>query len=76
MRRKVNSEAKLLQRLVANPRYRGKHLIVIAGKVFMARSGAEAPRLFDRLTQKHRQATPTLVYVPKTGALVLWLVAK
>jgi len=72
--RKRQNGARLLQRLAANPRYRGKHVIVIEGRVFVARSAAEAPRLFDRVTRAHRQATPTLLYVPKADALILWLV--
>lgn len=73
MRKKRNEVAKLLRRVAANPRYRGKHLVVVGGKVFMARSAAEAPRLFDRVTRTHRRATPTLVYIPKADALILWL---
>ena len=73
MKKKQNGVAKLLQRVAANPRYRGKHLVVIEGKVFVARSAADAPRLFDRLTKTYRRATPTLIYIPKAGALVLWL---
>ncbi len=61
-----------MQRLSKNPRYRGKHLIVINGKVFVARSAAQAKRLFDRLTHAYPTSTPTLLYMPKADALVLW----
>ncbi|MBI1992692.1 MAG: hypothetical protein HYS71_05625 [Candidatus Omnitrophica bacterium] len=64
---------RLLRRLVANPRYRGKHLIVIEDKVFVARSAADAPRLFDRVTRRHRRSTPTLLCIPKADALILCL---
>ena len=73
MRRKANGIAKLVRRLTTNPRYRGKHLIVVEGKVFVARSAAEAPALFERVTRAHRRATPTLLYIPKADALILWL---
>ena len=73
MTKQFNGGAKLVRRLAANPRYRGKHLIVIEGKVFVARSAADATRLFDRVTQAHRRATPTLLYIPKADALILWL---
>ena len=73
VRKKRNGVAKLLRRVAANPRYRGKHLVVVGGKIFVARSAAEAPRLFDRVTHTHRRATPTLVYIPKADALILWL---
>lgn len=70
IRKKRNGVAKLLRRVAANPRYRGKHLVVVGGKVFVARSAAEAPRLFDRVTRTHRRATPTLVYISKADALI------
>lgn len=73
MKKRTDGVKKLVRRLVANSRYRGKHLIVIAGKVFVARSAAEAPRLFERVTRAHRRATPTLLYIPKADALILWL---
>ena len=73
MKKKTNGLAKVLRRVAANPRYRGKHLVVVGGKVFVARSAADAPRLFDRVTRAHRRATPTLVYIPKADALILWL---
>lgn len=72
MKRETNGADKLLRRLAANPRYRGKHLIVVEGKVFIARSAADAPRLFDRVTRAHRHATPTLLYIPRADALILW----
>ena len=73
MKKKGNGTFQLLRRLTANPRYRGKHLIVVEGQVFVARSAAEAPRLFDRVTRTHRRASPTLLYIPKADALILWL---
>ena len=68
-----NGMTKLLRRLAANPRYRGKHLIVVEGKVFVARSASDAPRLFDRVTRAHRRATLTLLYIPRADALILRL---
>ncbi len=64
---------RLLVQIYANPRYRGKHVIVVNEKVFVARSAADAPRLFDRVTRAHPRSIPTLVYVPQADALVLWL---
>jgi len=73
MKKPPDGMTKLLRRLTANPRYRGKHLIVVKGKVFVARSASDAPRLFDRVTRAHRRTTPALLYIPKADALILWL---
>ena len=72
---KTKNGHRLLERIYANPRYRGKHLVVVDDQVFVARSAAEAPRLFDRVMRTHPGANPTLVYVPQADALILWLVA-
>ena len=73
--KKVKNGHRVLERVYANPRYRGKHLIVVGDKVFVARSAAEAPRLFDRVTRAHPGVTPTLIYVPQADALILWVIA-
>jgi len=75
MTKKPKNGHRILQRVYANPQYRGKHVIIVAGQVFVARSAAEAPRLFERVMRSRPRATPTLVYVPKADALVLWVVA-
>lgn len=69
---KLRNGQAALRKLCANPRYRGKHVLVIAGHVYTARTGAEASRLFDRVTHQHPHARPTLAYIPKADALVLW----
>lgn len=59
--------------ILNNPRYRGKHVIVIRQKVYTAGSGAQANRLLDRLEKQYPAETPAITYVPKTDTLILWL---
>lgn len=59
--------------IFTNPHYRGKHIVMIAGKIFTAKTGKEASKLFDRATKKYPGKTPTITYVPKENALILWL---
>lgn len=54
-----------------NPRYRGKHIIMIAGKVFSAKSGREASKLFDKVTKMYPRKTPILAYIPNEETLIL-----
>ncbi len=63
----------LLVKALLNPQYRGKHIVMIKGKIYTAKSGREASLLFDRLTQKYPRHIPTLTYIPKEDALILWL---
>lgn len=59
--------------IFANPRYRGKHIIMIAGKVFSARTGRDAAKIFDRVTKKYAKHTPTITYISKEDTLILWV---
>jgi len=75
MKKRKNGH-QVLVRVYANPRYRGKHVIVVDDKIFVARSATDAPRLFDRVTRAHPRSVPTLVYVPQADALVLELASQ
>ncbi len=58
-------------KVMSNPRYRGKHLIMIAGKTFIAKNGKEAVKIFDKVAKKYSHHTPTITYVPKADTLIL-----
>jgi len=62
-----------MEKIWGNPRYAGKHVIIIAGKVFAAKTGKEASRLFDKLVRKYPSKTPTLTYIPKAESLILFM---
>lgn len=59
--------------ILNNPKYRGKHVVVIQGKVFSAKTGKQANELLDRLEKKYPDETPAITYIPKTDTLILWL---
>ena len=61
----------LLKRLLRSRAYRGKHVILIHGKVYAAASGARMPRLFDRAVKEFPGETPTLAYIPEADTLIL-----
>lgn len=68
---KQKEGAVLSPSLLANPKYNGKHLIVVGGKVFTATTGTQAAKLFERLTKKYPHQKPTLAYVPGEDTLIL-----
>jgi hypothetical protein len=72
-RRRRRTSAALFKRILTSRAYRGKHVILIHGKVYAASSGRELARLFDEVTKAHPDELPTLAYVPQAGALVLAL---
>jgi hypothetical protein len=54
-----------------NPRYRGKHVILAAGKVYTAKTGEGAAEILKKLEKTHPEVTPEVAYLPKAGTLIL-----
>ena len=63
-----------ISKVMANPKYRGRHLVMITGKVFAAKTAKEARKIFDRVTKKYHNQTPTITYVPNVDTLILCLI--
>ncbi len=54
-----------------DPAYIGKHIIVIAGQVFTAKTGTQANKILDKLEKKYPKAIPAITYIPKADTLIL-----
>ena len=70
-RRRPASTDALLRRVLRVPSFRGKHVILVHGKVYAATSSEEVRRLFDKARRDFPDETPTMAYVPRADALVL-----
>jgi hypothetical protein len=68
-----NVQASLIAKVYANPRYRGKRVIVIHGKAFPSPQGQAGFRHLKTLLKRYPRETPTIVYVPKAETLILLL---
>lgn len=55
-----------------NPRYRGKHVILAAGKIYTAKTGEGASEILRKLEKTHPRVVPEIAYLPKTKILILW----
>lgn len=55
-----------------NPRYRGYHVIVVAGKVFKARTGERASQILDTVRRRYPREIPAITYIPDADTLILW----
>lgn len=60
-------------KIMSNPRYKGKHIVVVAGKVFATKTGKEASKILDKLEKKYPKEIPAITYIPKADSLILWL---
>lgn len=48
-----------------NRRYRGKHVVLAAGKVYTAKTGEGAAEILKKLERIHPRVTPEVAYLPK-----------
>lgn len=55
-----------------NPRYRGKHVILAAGKIYTAKTGDGALEILKKIRKKFPDITPEIAYLPKSRSLILW----
>ena len=67
------SKTTTMLKIMSNPKYKGKHVIVIAGKVFTAKTGRQANKILDKLEKKFPDEVPAITYIPKADTLILWL---
>ncbi|MEK7521342.1 MAG: hypothetical protein AAB599_00870 [Patescibacteria group bacterium] len=56
-----------------NPRFRGKHIILAAGKIYTAKTGEGAAKILKQIRKKHPKVTPEVAYLPKAHSLILWM---
>lgn len=56
-----------------NPKFRGKHVVLIGGKVFTAKTGEGAGEILQKVRIKYPKLTPEIAYLPKAQSLILWM---
>lgn len=56
-----------------NPRYRGKHVILAAGKIYTAKTGEGAAEILRKLEKNRPDVVPEIAYLPKAHSLILWM---
>lgn len=65
------SVSNLISLLFSDPKYFGKHVIVVGGKIYVASTGDQAAKIFEEQSKKHPGETPLATYVPENNALIL-----
>ena len=56
-----------------NPRYRGKHVVLAAGRVYTAKTGEGVESILKKLEKTKPHTTPEVAYLPKARSLILWM---
>lgn len=73
MKQKVTKTTISMTDVFKNPRYRGKHVVLAAGKVLTAKTGEGVEEILKKLEKNHPDVTPEVAYLPKARSLVLWM---
>jgi hypothetical protein len=63
----------LMTDVFKNPRYRGKHVVLAAGKIYTSKTGEGVEEILKKIEKKHPQVIPEVAYLPKARSLILWL---
>jgi len=61
----------LIARIYKDPKYKGKHIIIIGGKIYATKSGRASSELLEKLLKKYPKEIPTITYIPYEESLIL-----
>lgn len=61
-----------MMEIFKNRRYRGKHVVLAAGRVYTAKTGDGAADILKKIRKNHPNVTPEVAYLPKAHSLILW----
>lgn len=72
MKKKIISQ-NLISQAYRNPKYEGKHIIVIGGKIYATKTGMAQVELLEKLIKKYPSEKPSIAYIPDAQSLILVL---
>ena len=68
---KAKSKRITMEKVMDDPRYRGYHVIVVAGKVFKARTGQGASKILRQIRKDYPGEISAITYIPDVDSLIL-----
>ncbi len=68
-----NAQLHLISEMYHDPRYAGKHVVIVGGKIYATKTGEAKSELLKRLLKQHPKERPLITYIPEEEALVLCL---
>lgn len=57
--------------IMSDPKYKGKHVIMVKGKVFTAKTGEGASKILEEVRHKYPKEIPAITYIPDADTLIL-----
>lgn len=66
----MKAKTPTMPQIFRDPRYHGKHVILIAGKIYTAKTGEGVAIILKKLEKKFPSVTPEVAYLPKARSLI------
>lgn len=63
----------LMQQILSDQKYKGKHIVVVGEHIFTANTGEGAGKILKRVRSEYPQTTPAITYIPDADTLILCL---
>ena len=70
MKKKTTTEI-LISQAYQNPKYQGKHLVVLGGKIYATKTGMAQVKLLEKLMKRYPHEKPSIAYIPEANTLIL-----
>ena len=66
-----SKQTQTMQKVLSDPKYKGKHVIVVDDKIFTANTGDGAENILENVRQQYPKITPAVTYIPDADSLIL-----
>ena len=66
MKRKKTAPDILISQAYRDPKYQGKHIIIIGNKIYAKKAGRQSVIQLERLLKRYPKQTPSITYIPKS----------
>ena len=74
MNKQQTNPENLLSAVYRDPKYNGKHIIIINGQIYASNTGRSQTKLLEKLLDKYPYEVPLIIYIPKEDTLILLLI--
>jgi hypothetical protein len=68
--RKRKARDQLMSEVSKDPKYSGKHVIIIGGKIHATNTGVASSELLEKLLNKYPKEVPEIAYIPREEVLI------
>lgn len=73
LRLRYMTQRERMEKILSDPAYRGLHVVVVADRVFTAKTGEGAATLLKEADEKFPDDIAAVTYIPDADTLILWL---